>query len=568
MSIIRPLYRIKNKFEKYEIYIWNINCDSELLFIKLLFRMVDIKGFVVPEDYINNSLFVNSPVISIDHFEKQRQGKSLVVYADGVQNRYDWLKKSSFCISYSELIDNDNLNPEIFDKNINIYGVGKGAELIADKLNNEGKEIKSFFVSDEPEHSEFLGKPVYKYNKKLTNTKECILVSTLKKKYKFEILKACSLSKADVYICFDDLLLYGSESFPLAIDKALKNFKRIIICGRNILSSNTLVFLLKQYGIVVDELINPDNEIHNKTQYDRSLFIIDAYSKKDRAELLDFIKDLGVNPLDGQMNATGFFHCGWSDERIARGRDLLIDPLLHLDTYSIENNGWIKIGNDDPENIKIAILGDSVSEYGMYSMKMWPELLYEKLINRNIKVEILNGASSRATSMHSLIKLIRDGYSLKPDIVVCMSGGNNTVDCGNYNPSNFPIVSEYNISEIGNMSMGINTEEDAYDFWLRTIKLMKLVSENIGSKFYAFLEPINTYMENMTIEEKAQFEYENRKKGAKSIYNKANDNELYSNLNKLFNGSEHSFIDAFHPSEKCAEIIAEIVFKKLGLDKE
>ena len=55
-------------------------------------------------------------------------------------------------------------------------------------------------------------------------------------------------------------------------------------------------------------------------------------------------------------------------------------------------------------------------------------------------------------------------------------------------------------------SSGINDNEVLYDFWNRNAKIMKMICELLGAKFYGFLQPINIGMKNAGLNEISMYE--------------------------------------------------------------
>ena len=120
------------------------------------------------------------------------------------------------------------------------------------------------------------------------------------------------------------------------------------------------------------------------------------------------------------------------------------------------------------------------------------------------------------------------------------------------------------------MPNGVETSEDAYDFWHRMIRLEKLVSEFIGAKYLAFLQPMKLPKRNKNVFERSFFEVLRCSENARLFKERADQtNKEYVNLISLFEDKEGMYIDECHYSNAGNEIIADIVLdefiKRFGI---
>ncbi|MDD5304865.1 MAG: hypothetical protein PHS14_17350 [Elusimicrobia bacterium] len=113
------------------------------------------------------------------------------------------------------------------------------------------------------------------------------------------------------------------------------------------------------------------------------------------------------------------------------GRSLsYLDPLLGaahnpsvLESFGHRTfHGFEVFGDpDDRHALRIITLGGSTTE--CFSGN-WPKALYQECRKRNIPVVLFNGGVSSYGSAQELLKLIRDGILLRPDVVVSYDGVN------------------------------------------------------------------------------------------------------------------------------------------------
>lgn len=113
------------------------------------------------------------------------------------------------------------------------------------------------------------------------------------------------------------------------------------------------------------------------------------------------------------------------------GRSLgYLDPLLGAvhDPSEVQTHGHrifhgfeVHGDPDDGRALRIVALGGSTTEAFAGD---WPKALYEECRRRNIPVVLFNGGVSGHGSAQELLKLLRDGLLLRPDVVVSYDGVN------------------------------------------------------------------------------------------------------------------------------------------------
>lgn len=184
------------------------------------------------------------------------------------------------------------------------------------------------------------------------------------------------------------------------------------------------------------------------------------------------------------------------------------DPVLgyNLDTEDEQTKGFRIFGNSrDIGAIRILTLGGSTTD--AYTLPhTWSEYLHEILKEQNIDNVVICGGVSSYTSAGELFKLIRDGFALKPDIVLNYSGFN---DIG---LPRYPYINTYmrqmsgyleTQSQINSVhfdqnkfgvSWGVNgdfegTIRDDYLFWINNQKMIHAVCNIRNVSQITFLQP-------------------------------------------------------------------------------
>lgn len=184
------------------------------------------------------------------------------------------------------------------------------------------------------------------------------------------------------------------------------------------------------------------------------------------------------------------------------------DPVLgyNLNTENEETEGFRIFGNlNDARAIRILTLGGSTTD--AYALpNTWSEYLHEILSEQNIDNVVICGGVSSYTSAGELLKLIRDGFALKPDIVLNYSGFN---DIG---LPRYPYINHYmrqmsrylgTQSQINSVhfdqhkfgvSWGVNGDfegsvQDDYRFWINNQKMIHAVCSVRNVYQFTFLQP-------------------------------------------------------------------------------
>lgn len=190
-----------------------------------------------------------------------------------------------------------------------------------------------------------------------------------------------------------------------------------------------------------------------------------------------------------------------------------IDSLLTLNRMEDEFVGFKKITNAEngEGGYRIVILGNSTSDHSTGNLKSWPEQFFERFDKAQIKVTIYNGAITGYSSTQEYLKLNRDVFNLKPDLVISFSGYNDVKD--NSTVENFPYLHKYEkkfyeflkgnpklapdsmyVRNVSIITHGLETEKKDYEIWLDNMRSMKAVCSEFDVRFRAYLQPMAEYL--------------------------------------------------------------------------
>lgn len=268
------------------------------------------------------------------------------------------------------------------------------------------------------------------------------------------------------------------------------------------------------------------------------------------------------------------------------------DPVMgyNLGTRQKDTAGFCIYGSLEKAGLRIMTLGGSTTDPGMYPFKSWSEYLHEILEEKGISNVVMCGGVAGYASSEELSKLIRDGFSLKPDIVLNYNGVNDMQIEEAYPYINFYMrqISEYliNKGDVGNLnfdnygfgiSWGINDFEsgdlkEKCKFWLENQKMIHGVCLARNVRHISFFQPLlfngikplsereRSYQLNLVyvgVKREHKSDYANKaKKFMELVQQEIQEYEWIYDLSGIF-GEEDIYIDFAHVNENGNKIIAE-----------
>lgn len=186
-------------------------------------------------------------------------------------------------------------------------------------------------------------------------------------------------------------------------------------------------------------------------------------------------------------------------------------------------------------------------------------------------IEVYVGSVQGYASSQELIKLIRDGILLRPNIVISYSGINDATGIGVIDKH--PMITrdvEYELEKVG-ISFGFGMENVLLPskVWLNNMKMMRGICEELGIKFVGILEPFPFYSNRRNKEKSLReaFFTSNEQRRIIAFYNSARkDIKTERNLfdySELFAKSDIESYDYIHYRTDGNEVIAKKVFHSI-----
>lgn len=270
------------------------------------------------------------------------------------------------------------------------------------------------------------------------------------------------------------------------------------------------------------------------------------------------------------------------------------DPVLgyNLGAKDKDTSGFCIFGDMENAKFRILTLGGSTTDSSIYPFKSWSECLHDLLEEKGLSNAVICGGVAGYTSAEELFKLIRDGFSLKPDIVLNYSSVNDMQVEEEYPYINFYMrqISEYlmkkrdmdglNFDSHGfGISYGINgftsgNLEEKCNFWLDNQKMIHTVCQSRNVRHMTFLQPTlfngskplsvqeQSYQLNLVyigVKKEYKSRYADKTRSFVSLARDAiRKYKWIYDLTEIF-GEENVYIDFAHVNERGNKIIAEHV---------
>ena len=563
--MICALYTLMNKYKNKRVYIWNVNRHSMIIFTRAIFRKINVQGFVALQTQYIGELYMNRPVIGVERIQEE---DCVVIVADEVPKSEINVLPDSKVVYWSDSLE---FNDELRYKRSIIYGIGWGA----DELHKKGIITELYCVTQKEHASQtYKGKKVIDITELEKYPDYAVIISVTTSKYKWEILETLSDFQGDVYL---ESLMEEWDIMHVNLiqnlDIAVKNNWEIYLYSKKNLVAQLIEEALNIYSV---EISGHVYEIEQKEKsieciyklalggIDKKLIIICEGIPECLVRAIDIIEFAGFS-LE-EKGYTGLVQLStYSNDIILSREQVCHDPLVGYSiSYLYGEPGWKLYGREGEGRIRILVLGGSTSSEEMHP-ENWISKLYYKLKKQGIATLIYNGAHTCNDIVDEMLRLLRDGNILKPQLVISMSGVNNLnyKECSNQFNENAFIDWIHNMAPNENYCSGVRSNESQYEFWSRNQKLLKVISEFYGAFFLGFLQPMNITMEQMSLWEKSTYELEKHMEGAREFMKCANDNEGYINLMQLFEHQDGMYFDMCHYTEKAQEIIADRVHEAI-----
>lgn len=569
--MIYSLYGLREEYRDKRVYIWNVNRTSMTLFTKIVFMSIHIQGFVTIEDEYIGQTYMNRPVVTVEQVEQERD--SIILVADEVSKDTISMLPADKVIYWSNAL---GINERLKEEKIIIYGIGYGADQI-DKLLQEKKiEAKLYCITQKREEDVlYRGKKLIEATELEQYNNYAVIISVVKERDRKEILETlCNLKfHGSVYVRYIiEETVVSQINLIQSLASAARKQKEVYVYGSRNLISELIENVLLIYGIRIRGYLSEveDEEKNIQCLYEcmseeieNKLVIISEIIPERFIQARESLEAAGLSIEKG--NYTGILNYTNSNNYMLENLKVVNDSLVGASIlYEHGRPGWKVYGNEQNGNVRILVLGGSTSSE-VFFPENWVSKLYHKFKQRDVKVTIYNGAHVGNDIVDEILRLLRDGHELRPQIVVSMSGANNTYykECVNQFNSRAVLNWVQSLSNGKEYCSGVPDEESLYFFWSRNQKILKMIADFYGAFFLGVLQPMNITMNHMNLWEKSVFELENHLKAVDDFKKLAGDGGDYLNLMRMFEHSDEMYLDMAHYSDKANAMIADKIYETL-----
>ncbi len=233
-------------------------------------------------------------------------------------------------------------------------------------------------------------------------------------------------------------------------------------------------------------------------------------------------------------------------------------------------------GNEESAKYRIVCLGNSTTDAWFLPNKSWPEFLKQMAGD---DVCVYNAGCESYNTVQDLIKLMRDMLEFAPDIVIEVSGVNETWFDEKY-PFSFCYIKDvYRQKTNENIYKGIQHASPYWKQWLDNIEIMNAICKLHDIEYFAFLQPMLAGKPNKDIDEESRVlswyniirptRIERQSEFGNIIDQiKKDDPNKYSyihNMTYIFDKVHHVYIDDCHLNDRGNYILAENIWRHMNL---
>ena len=549
-EMIRHYITIKSEFKDKNIYVWDVGIRCLYVFSHLACRGIDVKGFVTNiDDYIGASICAR-PVLSPEECAADEKG--IIIVHDAVSpGTFSLVCGYGDACRYSDALD---INEELDHTEYYLFGTDARAWEVLKELQNRKMHLKGFLKTGAGSGEQIMDIPVFDPECIPLDGHDKVLIAAESQPQDLKMLETMCRNgyEGDIYVRemlpFSDR--WGMEPF-LMLNLAVHEQKKLLLCCEEEMGSQWLHSILDVYGFEAAREVCFEGSAQRGIEDiwsladedpEQCVLLIFALEPSRRADIIEAARDLGFTEESG--NYAGIQECCYN-------REHLVGPLLYEGDnrlpFSLDYSpvggmpGWAVYGNGETAEKKILVLGGSTSSE-VYLAENWVSKLHSLCEEHGFRTAIYNGAHEGNMAMDELIRLSRGLQRIKPDIVISMSGLNDFK----------PAINKFEE----------HPGENNIEHWRRIEFYMKEITEASGGVFFAFMQPVNTFVRE-SADEALMFVSEghfNRKTGTIDF---TSSDDFYYNMIDLLQYKKEMFIDSCHYSGSGHEEIANYVFETI-----
>lgn len=234
----------------------------------------------------------------------------------------------------------------------------------------------------------------------------------------------------------------------------------------------------------------------------------------------------------------------------------------------------------------IVALGGSTTD-GINYGHSWSEELSNLLRANGLRGTVINGGTGGYASSQELLKLIRDGLSFNPDIVISYSGIN---DRGSYSVAEHLFIHPYQLSMMKslvasgsfpllqnttrlaaefagldseiNYSLGVASSMTLAERFKMNVEMMQAVSTSQGALFYSFIQPVAVLIDPQATDRSPEF-VDDTLKLYEEILKLPSRYDYVNDATRILDPHKHYKSDGVHLTPEGDSVVATFVFDKI-----
>lgn len=446
--------------------------DSDYFFHKKIYKLVELKEkqdvLLVPAQIEDSICYVGTKIICdnvLDLQIRNEVNRKIVIYGAGCCGRmlYQCLKENHFDVinfiqsevGYKSNIDGisvlgvetlRNLSDDVI-----VICAGKYYEEMYSNVQKYTDNVECYYV-EIPDLAIYYDRRSIVFDRKTGRRKDCIYFASI----------------IEEFFSDKSIWLYGGEYQDMENDKAiyeLLGYSNITIAGDDDTcgSKNIIDYIYEDNAVI---FLYNIKKIHK----------LEALGL---AEGEDYVS--GLLPGPTKFRQTFYdINIGQAYRAYGKTEGEYVCP------------GVYRYGMNKKEDFIIMVLGGSTSDESRDRMKTWPFFLYEKLNEIGKNVTIYNCATAGYNSAQELIRYLRDGAIIKPNLVISYTGINDLTKwkgC-NFNIPTLRYAGEFYTNNCNqDIAFGMEDERSLFDIWLDNLHSIRALARDRGAEYIAFAQP-------------------------------------------------------------------------------
>lgn len=322
--MLKSLYTLSQRYREKKIIVYGVNRTSINLFTDLaLNHRVNVYAFFDVDDRFTGECFINRQIINVSQLKCMDDA---IVIIPEVNTKQDVQRctGSEVDIFYKdEVLD---LNEELKNNKIYIYGIGKKGEELYDAFQDKGVLIEGVFVTTPGKDEKWCGKIVLSVEQvEQENGCAVVLATDIESSLKgmMEQLENCNMEKYIPYFMSRNVI--SNMNFFQIINIALIKSKRIWLYNNGDEYARYLKESIQRYQISIDREIYQEGvyELGYENIDEISVIVIEKNAEKSEL-VCDTLDSLGFGLEKFDYTAINWCTCKANWSAILTKRDVLL----------------------------------------------------------------------------------------------------------------------------------------------------------------------------------------------------------------------------------------------------